>query len=114
SPRPGAPAKGSSLSRGLAVLHAVLDMERARADEIATRLSIPVSSVYRYLQTLRAHGLVDQRSHVYVPGPVFRHWTAPGLPREDLIRIADPVMRELTEATGETSVLSIRIGLHAV
>lgn len=104
---------GSSFAKGLSVLTWVLDHEDQRADNIAASLGLPLSSVYRYLRTLREAGFVIDRDGVYGAGPRLAGRSRSLLPGS-IGATAAPFLRHLSAATGETAVLTVRHGLHAV
>lgn len=109
---PTPPAPGS-LDRGLALLRAVVETGPARADQLAGAAGIPLSTAYRYLRTLRRHGFVTEAGGLIAPGPLLA--PASGrIGRTELVAIASPALRRLAELTGETTVLVVRAGLHAV
>jgi DNA-binding IclR family transcriptional regulator len=108
-------AEDTSFARGLRVFLTIADRGDVRADELSALLDTPLSTIYRYLRTLTEFGFVErqeggyrlgQRLHVLGAGPTIR--------AEDLIRAADPILTELTAATGETSFISRRVGLTAL
>ncbi|MEO7126952.1 MAG: IclR family transcriptional regulator [Nakamurella sp.] len=105
--------QGSSFSKGLGVLTWVLDHEGTRADEIAPALGIPLSSVYRYLRSLRENDLVAEREGLYSASSRLVRHGAGGL-RANISTIAAPYLEHLSAVTGETAVLTVRRGLHAV
>ena len=97
----------SSFERGLAVLAALSRGGPARADQLAADLSVPLSTVYRYLKTLRDMGFVEEQDGQY--------WAAgPHGPDQDLARQARPLLERLSECTGETALLTVRSGAQAV
>ena len=107
--------KGStSLARALAVLARVVELGDVRADVLAREAGIPVSTVYRYLKEFRAGGFVHEDAGTYRPGDrlLRRVGTLP-TPTE-LRRLARPTLERLAEETGETSLLEIRNGSHAL
>jgi DNA-binding IclR family transcriptional regulator len=92
----------------------VADRGGVRADELGALLDMPVSTVYRYLRTLAEFGFVDRREGRYHLGPRLLIGTQANVSSEHLIRAADPVLLELADETGETAVITRRIGLTAV
>ncbi len=85
------------------------------ARQLAERTGIALPSVYRYLALLRETGLLagDERGSYRLSARLM------GLARaaeaaESIIELADPVMRELAEQTGETVILVRLIGRSAV
>lgn len=104
---------GSSFGKGLSVLAWILEQDNPRADQIAESLKLPLSSVYRYLRELRANDFVSDTDGTYLPGPRLGD-RSPTLPHHSVSLIAAPFLEHLTEVTGETAVLAVRYGLHAV
>jgi IclR family acetate operon transcriptional repressor len=111
--QPTAPA-GGSLWRGLAVLRLLIEHGSLRADVIATELKLPLSSVYRYVRTLRDFGLLVEDDHEYRPGPVIDASPWAGVTRAKLVALATPIMNALVEVSGETAVLLVRVGTYAI
>lgn len=105
---------GSSLARGLSVLRAITHRGHARVSAIAADLDIPVSTVYRYLRTLREFELVEDSDGEYTPGPALAIAAVGGVTRSMLVELADPVLEKLSRATGETASLTVRIGSYAM
>ena len=104
----------TSFARGLRILLTVADRGEVRAEELALLLDTPTSTVYRYLRTLTAFGFVDRRDGRYLLGPRLVIGSGTNVTSEQLIRISDPVLRYLVAETGETAVVTRRIGLSAV
>jgi IclR family acetate operon transcriptional repressor len=107
-------AEDTSFARGLRVLLTIADRGEIRADELSVLLDTPVSTIYRYLRTLAGFGFVDRQGAGYRLGPRLIIGSGTTITSEQLIRAADPVLRMLVEETGETAVISRRIGLTAV
>ncbi|HLI15876.1 MAG TPA: IclR family transcriptional regulator [Acidimicrobiales bacterium] len=86
------------------------------AGEAAKALGMSRSTTYRYLQSLRAAGLVedDETSGGLRLGPRVLQLAAIARASWDLGAVAVPVMRRLTEATRETTVLTRRTGDHVI
>lgn len=111
----GAPdAGGISFLRGLRVLIHVAETGEARADQIAEDVGVPLSTVYRYLKVLRQLELVEERDGTYVPG-----WRLPELSGQDLahtrlVQLGHTLLREISQATAETAVLTVRAGTQAL
>ena len=107
-------AEDTSFARGLRVLLTIADRGEVRADELSTLLDTPVSTIYRYLRTLASFGFVDRRGAGYRLGPRLVIGGGAVVTSEELIRVADPVLRMLVEESGETVVIARRIGSSAV
>src|SRR5262252_269176 len=88
-----------SLDRGLTVLELIARRGEARLAELA-----------RELETLRARGFAEHvaASHTYRLGPGARSLAAQAT-QSAITRLAEPVMADLRNATGETVNL---IGVH--
>jgi DNA-binding IclR family transcriptional regulator len=104
----------TSFARGLRVFLAIADRGLVRADELATLLETPLSTVYRYLRTLTEFGFVDRVEGGYRLGPRLLVGGGSTVSTEELIRRADPILAMLAAETGETAVISRRVGLAAV
>ena len=107
-------AEDSSFARGLRVLLTIADRGEIRADELATTLELSMSTLYRYLRTLTEFGFVERTGGGYGLGPRLLIGSGPNVSSEELIRAADPVLRALAVETGETALISRRIGLSAI
>jgi DNA-binding IclR family transcriptional regulator len=107
-------AEDTSFARGLRLLLTIADRGEIRADELATLLDTPVSTVYRYLRTLTAFGFVDRHDGGYRLAPRLMIASGGNVTAEELIRTATPVLQLLADETGETAVIVRRIGLAAV
>ncbi|WP_164553262.1 IclR family transcriptional regulator [Brevibacillus marinus] len=83
--------------------------------EISQLLNQPQSSVYRHLRVLKEKGLVrETNGGLYKLG--YRLLEMANIVRMDngLVTVALPVMRQLTQEIGETSILIVASGLQAV
>jgi len=107
-------SEDTSFARGLRILLTVADRGEVRAEELALLLDTPTSTVYRYLRTLTTFGFVDRRDGRYLLGPRLVIGSGTNVTSEQLIRVADPVLHYLVAETGETAVITRRIGLAAV
>src|SRR6516165_6447148 len=91
------------------------DKNTLTARDLAAATGIALPSVYRYITLLRETGLLagDERGSYRLSARLI------GLARsaeaaESIIEIADPVMQDLKERTGETVILVRLIGRSAV
>jgi DNA-binding IclR family transcriptional regulator len=110
-------ARGSEGARRVLALMLAFSADRntLTARDLAATTGIALPSVYRYITLLRETGLLvgDERGSYRLSARLI------GLARaaeaaESIIDIADPVMRELAEQTGETVILVRLIGRSAV
>ena len=85
----------TSFARGLRVFLAIADRGLVRADELATLLETPLSTVYRYLRTLTEFGFVDRHDGAYRLGPRLLVGGGSTVSTEELIRHADPILAML-------------------
>lgn len=107
-------AEDSSFARGLRLLLVVADRGAIRADDLATLLDMPQSTVYRYLRTLTEFGFVDRQDGQYRLGPKLVIGSGSHVTSDLLIRLSEPVLHMLVETQGETAVVMRRVGLSAM
>ena len=107
-------AEDTSFARGLRILLTIADRGEIRADDLGTLLDMSMSTVYRYLKTLSEFGFVERQGTGYGLGPRLLIGTGANVSSEELIRAADPLLQMLVQETGETAIISRRIGLSAV
>lgn len=105
---------GASFTRGLRVLICVAESGEARADQIAADVGVPLSTVYRYLRTLRELDFVEERDSAYVPGWRLLELAGQDLAHTRLVELGHSFLREIAQATGETAVLTVRAGTQAL
>ncbi|WP_438753941.1 IclR family transcriptional regulator [Pararhizobium sp. O133] len=77
---------------------------------LSDQLSVPRSTVYRILNTLHAHNVVQRRlDGTYVLGPRLLSLASKVRSEAtfDLVALAQPIMKRLAEATGEANKLSV-------
>lgn len=86
------------------------------AEEVSARLGMPRSTTYRYLQSLRSSGLVEENdsSGGFRLGPAIFRLASVARQGLGLLEIALPIMRELVARTGETALLTRRTGSQVV
>jgi IclR family acetate operon transcriptional repressor len=99
-----------SLDRGLAVLEFIARRGEARLAELAQELGTSRTTMFRVLETLRGRGFAEHvaASHTYRLGPGARSLAARAT-RSLITQLAEPVMAELRNETGETINL---VGVH--
>ncbi|UWQ51781.1 IclR family transcriptional regulator (plasmid) [Leisingera caerulea] len=101
-----------SLDRALDVLDALAGASGMTLTELSTALDQSAATMYRVLATLEARQIVEMEPQAqtwHIGAMAFRLGSA-FLRRSSVIERARPVMRELMEATGETSNLGIERG----
>lgn len=83
--------------------------------QIAEKLNQPQSSVYRHLRVLKEKGyLIESNGGLYKLGYRFLELAKIVKTDSSISSIAFPIMRNLTNETGETSILTIVSGLNAI
>lgn len=104
----------ASFERGLTVLQSLLQGP-ARADDLSETLAMPLSSVYRYLKTLREAGLVTEEHGRYCANSAA--WAGHSGDEAGARRLslhARPLLERLGTVTGETTLLTVRAGSQAI
>jgi len=91
------------------------DTRALNVPQIAEKLGQPQSSVYRHLRLLKEKGYVMEAANGYY-SLGYRFLKLAKIVRLDIniTAIAQPVMRQLTKETEETSILLVRSNLQAV
>jgi DNA-binding IclR family transcriptional regulator len=108
--------RNATLDRGLDILELFLD----RADsltiaEISQKLSIPQSSVYRIVWSMRnREWLTLERPHTYRLGNRLLRAVVRAESQSSLISQGQAVLESLTAQTTETSLLTMVSGVHVV
>jgi DNA-binding IclR family transcriptional regulator len=94
-----------SVGRAATVLQAFLQRPEWGLADLTREVGLPKSVVHRLLATLSAAGLVDESEHVYRIGPLIPRLAELNRSRVDLVALAQPLLRELRDLTGETVTL---------
>lgn len=95
----------------------MFDVQRAelRINDVADELEIGRTSAHRYLQSMAVEGMLQRVGDgSYRLGPLLTGLGATMLSSTRAVEIADPFLRQLAEACGETTVLGIWTGANAV
>lgn len=105
-----------TLQKGLDILFLLKDYSMMSVPEIALDLSLPPSSVYRYIKNLKARGLVAdcEKQGYYGLGPKIAELAAGPRGRPNISDIARPVLQSLQKETGETILLNAKRGHKVV
>jgi DNA-binding IclR family transcriptional regulator len=101
-----------AVERAIEILDVMCGMGDAPSiKELAQRLDIPRSTVYRILNSFEAHGLaVRATDGTWAPGPRLLRY-AQAVPRGvDLVTVAQPALDDLANALGATAKLSVLDG----
>ena len=109
----GPRGRSSALLRGLAIVEVLVERGNLRVEELALAVDMPVSSVYRYVRTLREHGYLDEVAGAYTVG---RRLAMSGRSSgaQHLVRLAEPYLARLRERTDETAILTVRVQTTAL
>ncbi|MCK8514760.1 IclR family transcriptional regulator [Methylonatrum kenyense] len=123
STRPRATVAGTqtdtvqALDRGLRLLRLLAKHEQgALLTDLAKELTLPASTAHRLLATLQQAGFaeLDEDTGLWRVGVETVPVGSAYLRGRDLVSLARPLMRQLTDASGETSNLAIRRKAFAV
>jgi len=104
-----------SAARVLDVLEMfALTLEPLGVSEVARRLDIPKSSAQSLLTTLSARAYLDRNGSGYALPPTLRGvgWVGGQVAR--LIRVAQPIMRRIADASGESAFLGVLTPEHMI
>jgi IclR family transcriptional regulator, acetate operon repressor len=97
-----------TVDRALGLLAVVCDEEAVSLSECARRASLPASTALRLLRTLEGSGFVARGDDgSFRAGPRLVQLGASALGRHSLVGLAEPALRRIVAATGETAYLSI-------
>jgi TRAP transporter TAXI family solute receptor len=108
--KPAAAEPVASVAKALASLRSFVDgQDEWGVRELGAELSLPPSTVHRLLARLRIEGFVgfDKNHQKYKVGFEFTRLSAAVMQRHGLRQTALPLMRELTERTGESVWLAL-------
>jgi DNA-binding IclR family transcriptional regulator len=108
--------KVQSLDRALEILKLLGSEPEMRVTDLARRLEVHKSTVFRLLATLQEHGLVEQNPSTerYRLGYGLVRLAGSVVAELDLARTSRPVLEELASRTGETVNLAILQGDQVV
>lgn len=104
----------TSLARALRVLRALSGGDHATVTQIAHRLDMPVSTLYRFLREFRRFGLViEPLEGEYTLGPGMLDLALGSWLHAFLVRWIEPALERLATRHGETALAVVREGLEA-
>ncbi len=105
------PESVAAVLKVFAILQSLADRNESGVSELSMRLAMPKATVYRFLQTMRSLGYVQQESDTERYSLTMKMFElgakAPQNP--DLVALAAPHMRALSDKTGETIHLGMLI-----
>jgi len=105
--RSAAPTR--TVDRALDLLAEVCSEGAIGLSEVARRTGLPVSTALRLLRTLEASGfVVRDHTGAYGAGARLIQLGAYSLGRYSLLRLAEPAMRRIVGATGESTYVAVR------
>src|SRR3954452_18427528 len=97
-----------TVDRALELLALVCDGEALSLAECARRSQLPASTALRLLRTLEVRGFVRRDPDgSFIPGARVLQVGALALSRPSLVRLAEPGLRRIVAATGESVYLSV-------
>ncbi|SKA35025.1 transcriptional regulator, IclR family [Enhydrobacter aerosaccus] len=106
-----------ALAQGLGILSLFGGEHRSfTAPEIARRLSLPRTKVFRLLQTLQSMDYLrcDESKRHFSLGPALLRCGFEYLASLDMVEVAQPVLQRLRDLTGLSSHMVVRDGLEIV
>lgn len=113
----GVKVENSGLSRGLAVLSAIADSKTPmRFADLQSALDVPKATLHRILGSLLLEGMVrfDEASQTYQVGYRLLELANMAWRQSDVRELAQPLMLDLVEVTGESVQLAVLVDTHAV
>tara|TARA_R110002124_G_scaffold218598_2_gene384443 strand:- start:12292 stop:13125 length:834 start_codon:yes stop_codon:yes gene_type:complete len=102
------PDRPRPLLRTLKILeHVAKQPEAVSLTRMSQDLDLPKSSLLGVLRTLTEHHYLEKYGGRYALGPSAHRLAAIVLPGFSLVRMARPMLRELADRSGETSLLAV-------
>jgi IclR family transcriptional regulator, KDG regulon repressor len=96
-----------TIRRVLMLLSSLADHPGASAQNLATQLNLPRSSVHRLLAMLRANGFADSEAGGFGPGLEFFRIAGRLGPRMPFRKLAEPYLEALSAQYHETTILAL-------
>jgi DNA-binding IclR family transcriptional regulator len=103
----------TALDRGLDILSYVGAHGPITAEVMARDLEMPLSTIYRYMNSLRDRGYLAPYEGHYDLGPQMMHLLHPAVMHRCLAHLAAPIMFDLVARTRETALLTVLNGSSA-
>ncbi|MEI6360893.1 MAG: IclR family transcriptional regulator [Actinomycetes bacterium] len=107
------PSAGTqAVDRAAALLVEILSAQQQPTfTELQRRTGLAKSTLSRLLSSLERHELITRADDATLrPGPVLTRFAHSDRPTDELISLAAPALQALSEATGETVNLAIKVG----
>ncbi len=102
------PAATRTVDRALGLLASVCDAGEIGLSDCARSAGLATSTALRLLRTLESGGFVRRDDEgMFHAGPRIIQMGATALGRQELVKAADPALRRMVAASGESSYLSI-------
>lgn len=99
----------------LTILEAVATTRGATLSELARATGLSTSKAFRLLASLERRGYLERRAgKAYDLGPKLLHLGHRAARGDPLMRAAAPVLDWLSERSGESTLLAVRVGLERV
>ncbi len=99
----------------LTVLEAVATARGATLSELARATGLTTSKTFRLLAALERRGYLERRAgKAYELGPKLLHLGHRAARGDALVRASAPVLDRLSERSGETALLAVRVGVERV
>jgi DNA-binding IclR family transcriptional regulator len=102
-----------AINRICDILNSFSEDDRALSlTEISRRIGLPKSTTYRFLEALESQGMLtrEPQNQGFQLGYQLIRWGTLAQNGLDLRNLAIPILQELSTATGETAILSVRYG----
>lgn len=109
-------AEGSerSLLRGVRIMRELAGGSGLSAEAIADQVDLPLSTVYRFLATLRSVGLAEQIRGLYYIGPEISYMARSRYLESAIVRESRQILHAAAEVTGGTADVMCRVGDRAI
>lgn len=107
-------AHETSFAKGLRVLGVLIDFGPMRIEAVVEKVGLPASSVYRYARDLVAAGILENDDGVYCPSERLAQLSRVTSRTDRLTRFGLPVLTKLARDSGETAMLTVRVGRSAL
>lgn len=102
----------TSLDRGLRILGFIQDRGQAEVAEVVAGLGIPMSTVYRYVASLKKAGYLAEVDHHLLPSGRLADRSADR--PEHLLDLAGPTLNRLRRESGLSVALTVRVHTAAL